>query len=124
MATNQFNGINFDTNITAIDNNVFKDSESLGSNGNISSIRFANLTSVGDSAFANCYSLEEITLGNNQNISIGISAFQNCKSLYRVIMDSTAKLKAIGTTAFGGCSQLISRNQFIITNENLNGIGT
>ncbi len=63
------------------------------------------VTSIGDFAFAWCYSLTSVTIGDSVT-SIGDSAFYVCESLISVtIPDSVA---SIGDSAFFACHSLIS----------------
>ena len=62
-----------------------------------------NITSISPYAFANCFSLKNITFGNNLN-SIGSGAFINCSSLNHVIMKTS--VRNIDVYAFSGCSAL------------------
>ncbi len=62
-----------------------------------------NVTSIGDSAFADCWSLASVTIGPHVT-SIGDSAFGNCWSLTRVTIPSS--VTSIGAWAFYYCTSL------------------
>ena len=62
-------------------------------------------TSIGNSAFYTCTSLQNITISNSVT-SIGNAAFQNCSGLTSVTIPSG--VTSIGNAAFQGCSGLIS----------------
>ena len=63
------------------------------------------VTTIGDSAFSGCSSLESIVIPKNVS-KIGSSAFKNCSSLESVeIPDSVT---TIGDSMFSGCSSLTS----------------
>ncbi len=64
-----------------------------------------NVTSIGDSAFSCCPSLETVTIGNNVT-SIGGFAFFYCTSLTSMIIPDS--VTSIGDWAFFGCASLIS----------------
>ena len=62
-----------------------------------------SVESVGNYAFADSYSLEEVILPEGLT-SIGEYAFNSCQSLHTVWLPST--LNSIGTSAFYGCNNL------------------
>ena len=64
------------------------------------------VTTIGESAFAGCTSLNEITIPNSVT-SIGERAFQGCTSLKRVYFCDNSNLTSIGDFAFYGCKNLI-----------------
>ena len=64
-----------------------------------------NVTSIGPSAFGNCYSLASITIPTGVT-SIGNYAFQNCYSLASVIIPDG--VTSISNNAFSGCYSLAS----------------
>ena len=67
-------------------------------------IKFAdNVSSIGNSAFYNCYNLTNITIPNSVT-SIGKSAFQSCVNLTNVTMGTG--VTSIGNYAFYGCTTL------------------
>lgn len=59
-----------------------------------------NVTSIGDSAFRNCYSLANITIPTGIT-SIGKSAFQSCYSLASITIPTG--VTSIGSSAFAYC---------------------
>lgn len=60
---------------------------------------------IGDFAFADCESLQNLSLSGNKCLKrIGISAFENCRSLKR--MDFPASLETLDAAAFAGCESL------------------
>lgn len=61
------------------------------------------VTNVGDGAFKNCLTLEDVTLPSGVT-SIGIDAFYLCRNLNSVNIPDT--VTAIGEAAFAGCSRL------------------
>ena len=63
----------------------------------------ALVTSIGESAFAYCYSLTSITIPDSVT-TIGDGAFNSCSSLTSVIIPDG--VTSIGERAFGGCSSL------------------
>ncbi len=63
------------------------------------------VTTIGESAFAGCTSLNEITIPNSVT-SIGERAFQGCTSLKRVYFCDNSNLTSIGDFAFYGCTSL------------------
>ena len=65
----------------------------------------ANLTSIGEWAFAYCHSLTSITIPNSVT-SIGIQAFWKCYSLTSVTIPNS--VTSIGDEAFRDCSSLTS----------------
>ena len=62
-----------------------------------------SVTSIGDFAFSNCFSLTSITIPNSVT-SIGYAAFYNCSSLTSVTIPNS--VTSIGGSAFFGCSSL------------------
>ncbi|MCX6922217.1 MAG: leucine-rich repeat domain-containing protein [Verrucomicrobia bacterium] len=65
----------------------------------------ASVTSIGDWAFAQCYRVTSVTMGDGVT-SIGASAFMNCFSLTNVSI--SASVTNIAIMAFNGCSRLSS----------------
>ena len=63
------------------------------------------VTSIGDSAFSNCYSLSSITMSNGV-ASIGTSAFDSCYSLVSITIPDS--VTSIGNYAFYNCYSLSS----------------
>ena len=64
-----------------------------------------SVTSIGNSAFQNCYSLTSITIPDSVT-SIGNSAFNGCYSLTSITIPDG--VTSIGITAFNGCYSLTS----------------
>ena len=60
-----------------------------------------NVKSIGKSAFANCYNLVELDLGNSLEV-IDEAAFTNCEKLKNILLP--ASIKSIGKNAFYGCN--------------------
>ena len=63
------------------------------------------VTSIGSSAFYNCYDLNSVTIPNSVT-SIGYNAFHGCSGLTSVTIP--ANVTSIGGNAFSGCSSLTS----------------
>ena len=61
----------------------------------------SSVTSIGNSAFNGCSSLQSINIPNNVT-SIGDSAFYGCSSLQSITIPSS--VTSIGDSAFNGCS--------------------
>ena len=64
-------------------------------------------TSIGDSAFEDCYSLQSVYIQSSVT-SIGNSAFSNCSSLQSVNIPSS--VTSIGNSAFSSCRSIQSIN--------------
>jgi serine/threonine protein kinase len=64
-----------------------------------------SVTSIGDGAFDDCWSLQSVTIPDSVT-SIGESAFDGCKSLQSVTIPDS--VTSIGESAFDGCSSLQS----------------
>ena len=64
-----------------------------------------NVTSIGESAFAYCYGLTSITIGNNVT-SIARLAFFGCSGLTSITIPQS--VTSMGNFAFSGCSALTS----------------
>ena len=63
----------------------------------------SSVTSIGDWAFYDCYSLSEIVIPSSVT-SIGDSAFSGCRSLSEIVIPSS--VTSIGDSAFSGCRSL------------------
>ena len=72
-------------------------------NNNITSLDLTgtSVTTINESAFDNCTSLQTVTMGDVT--TIGITAFVNCKNLHAVDM---GVVKNIGENVFGACYNL------------------
>jgi len=64
-----------------------------------------SVTSIGNSAFANCTSLTQVTIPNSVS-GISDSAFANCTGLANIIIPNS--VASIGNSAFSSCSSLTS----------------
>ena len=64
-----------------------------------------SVTSIGDYAFSQCFSLSSITIPNSVT-SIGEGAFSGCSSLTSITIPNS--VTSIGAHAFNGCSSLAS----------------
>ena len=60
-----------------------------------------SVTSIGNSAFSNCYSLQSITIPDGVT-SIGTSVFSNCYSVMEYHLLPTTPPTLAGTNAFSG----------------------
>ena len=65
----------------------------------------ASITSIGDTAFATCSTLTNITIPNTVK-HIGVDAFLSCSSINSIIIPD--KVESIDSYAFGWCSSLES----------------
>lgn len=63
----------------------------------------SQLTTIGNDAFRNCFSLKKIKIPSNVN-SIESEAFYNCSNIKTIIFDENSNLKKIGKNCFHGCS--------------------
>lgn len=92
--------IKFDTRVTSIGDQAFRDCSKL------TSITIPNsVTSIGGYAFSFCFSLKSITIPNSVK-SIGNGAFYYCSSLTSVTIPNG--VTSIGNDTFCGCSLLTS----------------
>ena len=89
----------FDTASTTVNTHTYIDGKTEHT------IAISGLTSISDSAFINCISLESVIIGNSVT-SIGDSAFASCSSLANVTISNN--VMSIGSGAFGNCSSLTS----------------
>ncbi|MBE7091517.1 MAG: hypothetical protein E7363_06395 [Clostridiales bacterium] len=76
------------------------------------------VTSIGRSAFYNCYSITEIVIPNSVT-SIGVEAFYSCYSLTTVTFGDNSQLTSIGNSAFYWCDSLTE----IVIPEGVTSIG-
>ena len=60
---------------------------------------------IGDEAFANCSSLESVSISSSVTI-IGVHAFDRCSSLLSIVLPSS--VTSIGGGAFRGCYSIVS----------------
>ena len=70
-------------------------------------VNYGGVTSIGNSAFYNCFSLQSITIPSNVT-SIGNSSFYGCSSLQSITIPDN--VTSIGNSAFSNCSSLQSIN--------------
>lgn len=95
---NDFIDIYFCKGVTRIGDDAFAD---CGSLENI--VIPDSITSIGESAFSNCSSLKSITIPDSVT-SIGNRAFEGCSSLTSITIGNS--VTSIGYDAFSGCSSL------------------
>lgn len=81
-------------------------------------LRLYSVTSLGDYAFYNCSSLQNVVLGRISTIPD--YAFRGCSILKRFIYDSGASITSVGKEAFSGCNNL----EIIMSTEDTFGWGT
>lgn len=63
----------------------------------------ANMTTIPNNSFENCYKLKNITIPNTVT-TIGNSAFRNCVALTNIPYGETSAITEIGENAFFGCT--------------------
>ena len=97
---NAIQKIEIGSSVTSIGNSAFYDCFSL------TSVTIPdNVTSIGNSAFYHCYSLASVTIPDGIT-SIGNSAFYYCYSLTSVTIPDS--VTSIGSSVFNGCYSLAS----------------
>ena len=90
----------FDADVTTIENSAFADCT------NLTSITIPDsVTTIGDDAFIRCYSLTSVTIPDSVT-TIGDNAFQNCSSLTSITIPDS--VTTIEDWAFACCSSLTS----------------
>ncbi|MBO5716937.1 MAG: leucine-rich repeat protein [Alistipes sp.] len=100
--TTKIGVIKFDSEVTTIGYQAFRDCSSL-----ISITIPVSVTSIGDYAFCNCKRLKSITIPNSVT-SIGEAAFVICKRLKSITIPNS--VTSIGERAFAWCKSLTSIN--------------
>ena len=125
------------TGLTSIDTYIFDDCDNVKQltiqSGDVKDLNFYRLsnlttvtlgdgvTSIGDSAFKDCSSLETVNFGENPQLaSIENYAFSACSSLKTVTFGDNSQLASIGNYAFYYCSSLTS----ITIPESVTSIGS
>ena len=93
------------SSVTTIGKNVFSNDVLLTLAENMGYYLPAGLTSIGESSFSGCTSLESI------NIPLGITAlsnslFDNCSSLKYIDFEDGCAISSIGSSTFRGCTVL------------------
>ena len=86
------------------DEDVYLDHIVIPSSVNYNGMTY-RVTSIGWSAFEECYSLTSVEIPNSVT-SIGENAFRNCSSLISIQIPNS--VTSIGSSAFDGCSSLTS----------------
>ena len=97
-----------DYEYTVLDDGTVEISKYTGSDEEVnipSAIDGKKVTSIGESAFESCSSLESVTIPNSVT-SIGRSAFYSCTSLTSITMPNS--VTSIGRDAFAYCTSLTS----------------
>ena len=112
---NQFRTLVLPASLVSIDANAFYGCR------NLSRVVFLgnNITTLADQTFANCTSLESISLPYGIT-SIGAGVFYGCTSLESITVP--ASVESLGTAAFGGCSSL--KNVTFEKGSQLRALGT
>lgn len=96
-------------NVPFLDDKGFKTarSELLGYTGTETDIVLpTKITTIGNRAFADCVSLEGVTITENVT-EIRDHAFSNCTNLRKVIVVDERRIQEIGDNAFEGCGQVV-----------------
>lgn len=93
---NRVNGVAVLGNITGVGSNAFRECTNLqGFRGNETGAWvdkvFSGLTSIGDSAFYNCYSLANLGVPNLN--SVGAEAFTGCSGIQSITTDNTGNIR-------------------------------
>lgn len=97
--------VNFGGTIpTALPSSIFSQCENLQS---ATWLQYNNITSIGNQAFFNCYSLNNVTLPNSLT-SIGNQAFYSNYALENITIPSG--VTSIGTSAFENCTAMTFAN--------------
>ena len=89
---------------TMLEQYIFKQSSSRKNYCCVAARLSNSVTSIGDTAFQNCYSLTSITIPSGVT-SIGNSAFRSCFSLTSITIPSG--VTSIGNSAFQSCYSII-----------------
>jgi hypothetical protein len=105
------NSVNLPTTLASIGNTAFG-SMYPNRGASLSSIDLSKtqLTSIGESAFANCASLKELKLPATEEVrisSIGESAFNGCKALTEIDLSGT-EVTNLANSVFENCTSLTS----------------
>ena len=109
---NAITKIEFGDSVTSIGDYAFYDCYSL------TSLTIPDgVTSIGDSTFSSCYSLTSITIPNSVT-SIGHGVFSGCYSLTSITMPDS--VTSIGNSAFQNCNSLTS----LTMPDNVTNIGS
>ncbi len=94
--------------LESIDNNAFYDCANKNTGTGVSSIIMPDtVTSIGTSAFKNCYYLEELILSEDL-ATISNNAFENCESIASLTLPS--QLEQIGSSTFKNCKLIPAVN--------------
>ena len=100
----RFYAITIPASVTTICQSAFQSCTSLET---IDLSNANNLESIGESAFHYCYNLAEISIPDSVK-AIGTYAFFDCHALKNVTISTSSKMETIGEAAFAFCSMLKS----------------